>query len=258
MSNIPTWHAVTSGVSTGNAGDINQFHGTHPASFCRQGTQAVTGAATATSTVNTLNDTWIDQPFTMSGTIIGRIELFVNIVASGMDCTVQLQSDNGSGKPNGTVLYQVTLPLDFSNVGTYLSLPAFITGLANGSVYHIVTVPTATSASNGLSLSYGATTGTAYNTSTNSGSTWTTGSGTLLFNIFQGNNGVLRNVAEDGTTVTNSSIVSSNSLPLRWTGLDYNISSSQSTTPTTYREYVGSIRGSRSFSYTSGVLTGVS
>jgi hypothetical protein len=252
---VPAWQSVTSGSTVGNAGQINQFLAAHPASFHRQGTSYANGPATSTSSVSTSGNTWIAQPFTLSSskTTINRIELFPNLTGVGMDSTVNIETDSG-GSPSGTILYSVTVPKEFQGANNYVSIPVNLSGLTASAKYHIVVIPSSNSTTNTLKLSLGVVTSNALLTSGNSGTSWGSSNGTLLFNVFSGTNGVLRNVSEDGVTVTTGAIIGTNSSPTRWIGWDYLIVSGQSISPSTLREYTGIIRSVRTLTYSGSQL----
>ena len=239
----PVWHAPVSG-SAFSAGDVDQFHGTHPATLIYMGVAKVTGAVASSGLLNTNTGSaaqWIDQPFTTAAgqTTVGRVELNFTIAGSGADLTIDLQSDSG-GNPSGTVLATLTFPLDFEPVAnTTISLPLNITGLVAATKYHIVIHGTA-STSNYCKFQRGTTVGSEAQTSAN-GTTWAGAGFSLLFTVWDGTAvGVLRHTFEDSGA--------------RWVGLDFAMGSAATAgPPTTIREIVGvGLRSLRTVTYSAG------
>lgn len=106
---MPTWSAARSGL-LGDPGavdataEINQFLGAHSATVLYQGAAVLTPAGTGTipSTVNLgVND--YDQPFTMSGTSVGRVTIPVAASGNGADLVVSLCPDS-SGSPGAPIV----------------------------------------------------------------------------------------------------------------------------------------------------------
>jgi hypothetical protein len=238
---------------------VNQFLGTHAVNaFLYQGTSKVTGAVSTTAQLGTNTGAaaqYIDQPFTTAAaqTTVTRVDLTATLVSTGADTTVGIYADNGSGKPTGAALASCFLPLDFipASAGV-ISIPFGLTGLVAATMYHIVINGTA-STTLYETFSEGATVTNAAQTSpTGVGGTWTTAGKTLVFVVWAGNNGVLRNTLEDSGA--------------RWTGLDYaqNASFPNSGPPTTIKEFtIGTtnargLRSLRTLAYTAGILTSVS
>lgn len=247
----PIWRAPIA-TNTYQAGDITQFEFSHPSAFLYQGTAQETGA-TRTGTLNTNTGSaaqWIAQPFTTTGsqTTVTRVEIDFLIGGTGADLTIDLQTDSG-GNPSGTALYSITFPLDFlPGSHALVSFPFNATGLSTSTMYHVVVHGTA-STSNFAELGDGTTVTQQALISAN-GSSWSGAGKTLVFNVFSGINGVLRNTIEDVTPPA---------APAKWTGLDYaNGSAGTAGPPTTLREYVGALRSIKTISYTSGLPTGAS
>lgn len=89
--------------TTNASAQINQFLGTHGISAAYDGTLTLNTTVYGnggTSWVNFGNGTDLDQPFTLSGTSIGRVTLPLNPVGNGANVLVTLYPDNGSGSPN--------------------------------------------------------------------------------------------------------------------------------------------------------------
>jgi len=112
----PHWSAPKNGVvnqSRGiQSGQINQLLGTHAASIIYQGNRVVLPQVLLSDTSNVwttpLDATDVDQPFTMSGTVIGRIQFPILPVGNGADLLVSLCADS-SGVP-GAVITQTRIP----------------------------------------------------------------------------------------------------------------------------------------------------
>lgn len=117
-NSTPTWAAAQSGIvgdaaATAGSAQVNQLLGTHPASAIYQGVPI-------TSNINydsgTTRNPWvaplgiydIDQPFTMSGSKVGRVTIGMLPVGQGADVLVSLCADS-AGAP-GTVISQTRIP----------------------------------------------------------------------------------------------------------------------------------------------------
>ncbi len=213
--------------------------------------------------INQNGTCYIDQPWTtaIGQTTITRISIqFAASLGTGADLTIGLYADT-AGVPSGTALASITYPAEFLNTGpaaTATSMPMNVTGLTASTLYHFVINGTASS-SNSAAITVGVTTGTAYKLSqTGVGGTWTAGTGTIVVNVFNGVNGVIRNIAEDGTTVTTGGIVSANSAPAKWIGFAYTTGSSSTSGPPSYIwEYTGPLRSVKNITYSAGLPTTV-
>lgn len=131
MANTPSWSAARSGL-LGDTGavdasaQINQFLGTHPMTVLYQGNSILTpNGGGGTAWQYHLDSYDLDQPFTMSGTSIGRVALPLLAVGNGSDLVVSLCSDS-SGQP-GSVITQTRIPANWIT-----SLSA-VSGLAGAS-----------------------------------------------------------------------------------------------------------------------------
>lgn len=114
MATTPQWSAARSGLlgDTGavdGSAQINQFLGTHPMSVIYAGNQILTPFGSGGGIIGfTLNKYDIDQPFTMSGTSIGRVSIPMLAKGKACDLVVSLCNDS-SGQP-GTVITQTKIP----------------------------------------------------------------------------------------------------------------------------------------------------
>ena len=117
-ASMPPWNAPHNGLlgdasAIAGAAQVNQFLGTHAEACVYQGTAILTpvgtGAATSPLTLATQD---VDQPFTMSGTSIGRVALPLTPVGNGADLLASLCADS-SGAP-GAVIGQARIPASFT------------------------------------------------------------------------------------------------------------------------------------------------
>lgn len=123
----PAWSAPRSGLlgdpgAVDASAQINQLLGTHGITAIYQGNAVVspngTGAGGSVSN-RPLCQYDIDQPFTMSGTAVGRVAVPIIPVGAGADMIVSLCSDN-SGSP-GAVITQTRIPAAWITQLSYAS-----------------------------------------------------------------------------------------------------------------------------------------
>lgn len=238
----PTWSAATAGQAT-NAGQINQFLGTHGMTLLYVGTVQASQTTAGSGGVNS-NSTYLQQTFTTGGsqTALGRIVLTLAATGTPAPLTISLQADV-SGNPSGTALATTLLPYDFlsgSAAAVTIPLPRTVTA---STTYHIVTNAVG-DPSNLYTLSKSNQVSGA-STSTN-GTTWTPQAYGFLYQEFdQSIVQPLRHTWEDNGA--------------RWTrfGLD------ALNRVTSYWEYTagqtatGYMASTRSLAYTSGLLTSI-
>jgi hypothetical protein len=114
-TSTPAWAAAQAGVlgsagATAASAQINQLLGTHADSVVYQGSSVVAQNGSGYTAWQLQSSTLdIDQPFTMSGTTIGRVVLPLLAVGAGADLLVSLCADNGSGLP-GAMVRQTRIP----------------------------------------------------------------------------------------------------------------------------------------------------
>ena len=131
----PTADGAHSGLigdasSIAGSAQLNQFLGTHTDSVIYQGSSILTPDGVGVLPWNLeLSTQDVDQPFTMSGTSIGRVLLPLLAVGNGADLVVSLCSDNGSGQP-GLVIAQTRLPASWT---TQLSAYTATSGASSAS-----------------------------------------------------------------------------------------------------------------------------
>ena len=110
----PVWNAPQAGLigdaaATAGSAQVNQFLTTHADTVIYQGNPIVTpNGAGGTAWAEQFSTLDIDQPFTMSGTAIGRVAVPLLPVGNGADLLVSLCADN-AGTP-GTVITQTRIP----------------------------------------------------------------------------------------------------------------------------------------------------
>jgi len=131
MATVPPWSAARSGL-LGDTGavdasaQINQFLSTHPMTVLYAGNSILMpNGSGGTAWQYHLDSYDLDQPFTMSGTSIGRVVVPLLAVGTGADLVVSLCADS-SGTP-GSVITQTRIPANWIN-----SLSA-VSGLAGPS-----------------------------------------------------------------------------------------------------------------------------
>lgn len=127
----PSWSAARSGLlgdtgAVNASAGINQFFGTHPMNVLYQGASILTpNGSGGTAWGNQLSTQDISQPFTMSGTVIGRVVVPVLPVGNGADLAVSLCANN-AGVPS-TVLQMTVIPKE------WISQLAGVSGIAGPS-----------------------------------------------------------------------------------------------------------------------------
>ena len=120
---------IGTAAAVAGSGQVNQLLGTHNDSFIFQGNRILLPEYMYSPTTNPWNAPLItfdiDQPFTMSGTTLGRVQFPILAVGNGADLLVSLCADN-SGTP-GTMIVQTRIPASWINA---LSAVNAITGPA--------------------------------------------------------------------------------------------------------------------------------
>lgn len=146
MAGTPSFAAARSGVlgdpgAIDTSASINQLLGAHPATTVYTGSEILTptGSGGAPLSLNLGAADW-DQPFTMSGTAIGRVVIPVAPVGAGADLTVALCNDS-SGSPGSVI------------VSTRVAAKVLAALVATASLAAGSAPPLATAASNSLTAS---------------------------------------------------------------------------------------------------------
>lgn len=140
MSGIPAWLGATAGQAT-QAGQVNQFLGTHPTQYLYAGTlndnQTTTGAGTIT--VSSVGG-YLAQSFTTgpSQTQLGYVQMISSGGGTGTLWTVSIYASSG-GAPTGSPLVTVTASGEYENFApTWVTHPVPLNGLATSTKYFIV------------------------------------------------------------------------------------------------------------------------
>lgn len=143
MTAVPSYSAARAGVlgdpgAIDTSASINQLLGAHPATIVYTGSEILTptGSGGAPSSLNLGTADW-DQPFTMSGTTVGRVVIPVAPVGAGADLTISLCTDS-SGSPASVI------------VSTRIAAKALAALVATASLTAGSASPLATAASNSL------------------------------------------------------------------------------------------------------------
>lgn len=114
VTSSPVWDAAQSGLigdaaATAASAQVNQLLTTHPDTVLYQGAPIFTpGGSGGAGWAYPLSAQDVDQPFTMSGTVVGRVQIPLLAVGDGADLLVSLCADN-TGSP-GTVITQTRIP----------------------------------------------------------------------------------------------------------------------------------------------------
>lgn len=121
MPATPPWESARNGVSNdldavNHANQVNQLLGVHGIDVVYEGNRILNpGGGTGLFQYFTGNGQDIAQPFTMSGTSIGRVALPVFASGSGADFTVTLCPDSGGNPVTTNVLAQTVVPASWLN-----------------------------------------------------------------------------------------------------------------------------------------------
>lgn len=118
----PTWVAPENNQTFANT-HIQQFLGLHGVTCIYQGSSVVQTLG-ALASQQTLAGFSVDQPFTMSGTSISRVEIPVSVATgNGQDVTAAIYADSG-GTPTGSAIVSTTVPKEFiSGISSALNFP---------------------------------------------------------------------------------------------------------------------------------------
>ncbi len=134
----PTWVAPENNQTFANT-HVQQLLALHGVTCVYQGASIVQTTGTY-QTQQSLANVQVDQPFTMSGTTISRVEIPIRIAdESGQDVTISLYANSG-GSPTGSAIAATTVPREFlagtSNSSIFpdqsiLSAGSWLTGTGN-------------------------------------------------------------------------------------------------------------------------------
>ena len=176
----PNWIGATTGQPQ-LANQINQFLGTHAATFVYTGVSVSTQATAGSGGVNS-NSLWIAQSFTTgSFTTVGRMAFNMTVTGVPTPTTISLQTNN-AGAPSGTALVSTVIPPSWGNASAaYQSVPLPVTGLAASTTYWLVA-----SAAGDVSdyFTYNKSNQASGASTSTNGSTWTAQAYGLLYQVF--------------------------------------------------------------------------
>ena len=254
MISTPVWQGATTGHA-GNAGHVNQFIGTHQTQFVYDGvlqSSQTTGSGFYTST----QGLYTSQIFTTTSTQTTLSTVQLQLSTVGGSPTLSLINPivvgiyaTAGNIPTGSALVLTQLPCMYVYSSSFwVTVPLPLTGLGVNTPYAIVTYPVGTS-TNYYALQHSDQTSGTY-TSTD-GATWTAQTYGLMYRIYDGTGPL------SGSSGSPSFIYDDNSAQI--TRLTYNANGSVSSIlKQTITQDGTYFQSSRSFSYTNGLLTGVS
>lgn len=249
MATTPTWQAATAGQPA-RAGHVNQLLATHQVQVLYAGVQTAAQSATGTGNVTT-NGTWIAQSFTTASgqTSIGYVVAYISSggAFSGSQLgptTLSLYASSG-GAPSGSPLASVTMTAEYVQGAPLLvTFPLPVTGLAASTTYWLVLAPAGDAT---YAYTWFKSTQTSGASTSTDGTTWTAQGYGLVFEVYdQTASGLLTATWEDAGA--------------RWTWTGYVTGTNQ---VQQYAEYTvgqtasGYMQSLRNFSYSNGLLTGV-
>lgn len=118
----PSWLAATA-TQQAQAGQVNQFLGTHAATLVYQGATVSTQVTAGSGGTNT-NSLWIAQSFaTGTATKTGRVLLKLGFTGTPTPLTISLYA-NSSGAPTGSALVSTFVPTNYlTGAGATVSIP---------------------------------------------------------------------------------------------------------------------------------------
>ena len=253
MTGIPAWEAATTGQPP-LASQINQFLGPHPSNELYAAVQTAAQTTAGSTTTNT-NGTYLAQSFTTAGgqTAIGYVIVPVTTTTtsgSSLATTTVGLFANSAGAPAGSALVSTTITAEYANLASggtntvKLIYPLPATGLTASTTYWIV-VAAAGNVSN--SYTWFQSNQVSGASTSPDGVTWTAQGYGFEYQVFdQTASGLLTAVVEDSGS--------------RWTVSTYTATGEIST----YGEYTagqtasGYLQSYRTYSYSNGLLTGVS
>lgn len=176
----PAWSGASSG-GTMYAAQINQFLGTHQATYVYTGS-LITSQTTAGSGSVASNGLYVAQSFTTgTGTTTGRFAFSMTVTGSPAPMVFSLQA-NVSGAPSGTALTTTEVASGWGNATqSYQSVPLVATGLSASTEYWIVATAAGNASNYWSWFKSNQTSGAS--TSTN-GTSWTAQAYGLLFEVW--------------------------------------------------------------------------
>lgn len=253
MVNTPLWQAATAGFS-GNAGHVNQFVGTHKTSFLYSGA-IQSSQQTGNSVYTSSQGTYTYQKFTTTSaqTSVGTVQLQVSAV--GGSPITELISPLAVGIYNVSANIPTGSPLAAAEVlssyvyssSFWVTIPIPVLSLSPSTTYAIVTA-SAGNASHYYALQHSNQT-TGGGVSLDGGLTWSIGNYGFMYRIYD---------TSVGSSAGSPAFVYDDD-GARWVQFTYNSNGSLSTVSERTVAQNGSFfTSSRSFTYSNGLVTGVS
>ena len=235
-----------------NAGSVNQFLGAHQAQFLYAGGSVITQGSSGSGIYQSSATQWYSQLITTTSTqtSLGSVNLQISTIGGSPvsqlipPLVVSLYADL-AGLPVGPALGSNTLTSNYVySAPFWLTVPLPVLGLAPSTNYHVVIQMVGSSTAYYVWQGSRAVSGAATSAD---GVAWTNQAYGLMYQVFdQSGAGLLQFTYEDGGD--------------RWSQMSYNSQGqlSRVTEFTVAQTTTGNLQGTRTLSYTNGVLTGVS
>lgn len=249
MVNTPVWLAATS-LATGQAGQVNQFHGTHSSVWVYSGAALISQQATGSSTYQPSYTQYYAQQFTtgVSQTTVGYVTLQASTVggspttATINPLVVSLYANSG-GAPTGSALAtgSITEPQVYSS-GFWVQVPVYATGLSGSTEYWLVITEVGTATAYYALQESNQVAGAL---TSPDGVTWTAAAYGLMYQIFDTtSSGQLTQIIDDGGARTTNLTYTSGKL----TGITEYVAGQSGAT----------FQSTRTLTYSNGTLVGMS
>jgi len=247
---VANWLAASAG-SAANAGQVNQFLGTHTSTWLYAGVSRAS-QSTGSGVYSSTTGQYLAQSFTTgsSQTTVGAVYLQVSTVggspvtASIAPLALSLYASS-AGAPAGTALGSVALNEQYVYSSSFwVQFPLAVTGLSPGTTYQLVLSPVGTASAYYAWQHSNQTSGASVSTDA---STWNAQTYGLMYQVYdQGTSGQVQYLYEDSGA--------------RWTHLTYDAFGRVATITeyTTAQNPASPFQSTRTLSYTNGSLTGVS
>jgi hypothetical protein len=244
----PTWQAATTGQLP-RAAHVTQLLGSHASQILYAGVQRAAQTTAGTGNTST-NGLYLAQSFTTAsgqtaiGYVMIQLESNTSAGANLPPTTVGIYANSG-GAPTGSALVSATLTAEYSNAApANVTVPVPVTGLTASTTYWIVA---AAAGSSTYSFSWNKSNQASGASTSANGSLWNAASYGFLFQVYD-------------QTVTGQPACTWDDSGARWTWTGYTTQNQVSQ----YAEYTsgqtnsGYLQSFRTFTYTSGLPTGVS
>ena len=250
MVTTPIWQGASPGFAA-NAGHVNQFLGTHSASFVLAGATLQSSQTTGVSGQAAFTDSatyYISQTIvtTANQTTIGSLGLQINVIGGSPSLnlvaplTISLYADL-LGEPTGSPLATTSISGQYVYSSSFwVQVPLVVSGLTPLTSYHIVTSLVGNSNHYYAWQRSNQITGAALSTN---GTTWVNQSYGMMYQVYdQSGTGAVTFVYDDGGA--------------RWLRFTYNTNGSIATiTEHTNAQSGSSLDSLATLAYTNGLLT---